>query len=203
MAVITNRVAKMYYLERADGHVIGFTNKCASTLVAKMSKGIKKAGIAEARKAREAGKDVVLIVRHPLDRLVSNYVFWRTVNVGAIRALFRNHPEHGPDLILPEDLQNMTIEEWYEWTQKKWNSHWADQVECHSDAEGFVPNVIYPWEVLQTLRTVPVNPSPRKGTWEDYFTPEFREEMEVRYAEDLALYERAKAEWDGERPKYY
>lgn len=203
MPAITERQAKTQYGLMPSGHVIGWSLKCASTLIVKSARIIRRLGIYEAREAADEGKDVLLVVRHPLDRLVSNYVFWRTTNAAAVHGLFYNHPENGPQIVLPDDKKLISIEEWYEFQERKYNAHWADQAEYHSDAKGLVPNVLYPWEVLGTLQTIPVNASPREGTWEDYFTPEFREKMEERYADDLALYERALSEWSGDRPKYF
>jgi hypothetical protein len=211
MPAITERVAKTQYGELPCGTIVGWSLKAASTLVYAHAKTkiVRRCGIHEAAAAKAEGRDVVLIVRHPLDRLVSNYVFWRTVNKEAITKIF--HADNGsaederPVLDFPatDKLADMTIEEWYAFTQRKYNQHWEDQSRYHSYKGKFVPTVLLPWEVLSTLKTKVVNPSPRKGTWEDYFTPEFREQMEERYMDDLILYLAAKETWDGKRPKYF
>lgn len=183
--------------------MIGWTLKAASTLIVKSARMERKCGIAEARQHVDGGGKCVLVVRHPLDRQVSNYRFWLNTNRASIRSLLEKHPDNGPKVILPEDFSTISIEDWYGYTQRKYNAHWEDQTRLHSDAKGLVPNVLYPWEVLGTLRTSKVNPSPRRDSWESYYSPEFREQMEERYADDLALYEKALSEWDGERPKYF
>lgn len=203
MPAIPEREAKTNYGMTEKGWVVGWSLKCASTLLTKSARIIRKLGIWEARQHADDGGEVVLVVRHPLDRMVSNYVFWRTTNLAQLNGLFINHPVNGMPIQLPEDLQGMTIEEFHGYCERKYNAHWEDQSRYHSDDKGLVPNVLLPFEVLGTLRTEKVNASPRKGTWEDYFTPEFRAEMEERFADDIALYERAQAEWDGERPKYF
>jgi hypothetical protein len=211
MPAITERVAKTQYGILPCGNIVGWSLKAASTLIYAHVKNkiVRRCGIHEAAEGKADGLDVVLVVRHPLDRLVSNYVFWRTVNKGAIGTIMAkdNGPadDDRPVLDFPAEgkLADMTIEEWYAFTQRKYNQHWVDQSSYHTYKGDFVPNVLLPWEVLPTLKTKVVNPSPRKGTWEDYFTPEFREQMEERYMNDLAIYVMAKESWDGKRPKYF
>lgn len=196
MPAITERQAKTQYLVREDGIVIGYSLKCASTFIMKCAKAVTRCGVVEAEKAITEGRDVVLVVRHPLDRLVSNYIFWRTVNKGGLPPDIQ-----GPDravMTAPET----TIEEWYEASQRHYNPHWVDQTIYHSIDGELVPNVVLPFDVLGTLRAKPINATTRTA-WPDYFTPDFREAMEARYRDDVALYERALATWDGERPRYF
>jgi hypothetical protein len=204
---IKERVAKTQYILMPDGNVIGWSKKAASTLIHATVKGptSRRCGIAEAVAAKNLGHDVMIVVRHPLDRLVSNYVFWRTVNASVVRRIFLKDAGPAYDeqpVELPDDLDAMTIEEWYEFTQLKYNPHWEDQSRLHSDGGKLVPTVLIPWEALDTLNSPRSNPSPRDGTWEDYFTPEFKEKMEERYIDDLAMYIIATETWDGNRPEY-
>lgn len=208
MATITERVAKTQYNLMRCGNVVAWSKKVASTLIGKLTNGpsVHRIGIHEAAIVVENGYNVQLLVRHPLDRLVSNYVFWRTTQSGAdIRKIFTQVKGVLPDeqvVELPDDLDSMTIEEWYALTQLKYNQHWEDQAKYHTHKGVFIPNILVPWEALATIDTRPTNPSPRTGTWEDYFTPEFREEMEARYIDDIALYIIAQETWDGKRPQY-
>ena len=205
MATVTERQAKTQYLYREDGVIIGYSLKCASTFIYKSSKCIKRMGIHEAWEHKHSDENprIVLVVRHPIDRLVSNYVFWRTVNKGAMKGLLANHPENGPVVHLLKEDVDLTIEEFFDYIERKYNAHWADQAKYHTYNGELVPNILYPIEALELCKAEKINPSPREGTWEDYVTPEFREQLEVRYADDIALYERAQAEWDGKRPKYF
>jgi hypothetical protein len=189
--VVTEREARTQYTQREDGKVLAYSLKCASTFLQKAWRGIRRIGQAE---AYEQDNPVILFIRHPLDRLVSNYVFWRTVNRGSVRARF-------PDMQLPEDLTSITIEEWYDYTQRQYDAHWADQVEYHTYKGNFVPTIVYPFDALSTMRAEKVNAS-KHDAWPTYFTDEFRAQMEARYAEDLACYDKALDEWNGERPPY-
>lgn len=195
----------MQYKCVPSGDVLGWTKKVASTLIQKAVFG-QTCGIHEAWEAREARRNVILVMRHPLDRLVSNYVFWCKTrppqNVIDIFAKDKGPGDDGP-LVFPKDVGAITIEEFYELTQKKYDHHWVDQVTNHTYKGTFVPTVVLPWEVLPTLSEEVVNPSNREGTWEDYFTPEFRVEMEERYMDDLAMYIIAQEAWNGKKPIWF
>ncbi len=190
---ISMREARMYYGLRTDGRIVGWTPKCASTFLRTKPEHQKVVGIAEA--AAHDGP-VVLIVRHPLDRLVSNWIFWTRVH--------KTRP-HVEDPIAAETLGNKStpFERWHEVADRPecWNPHWVDQTELHTYEGKFVANTTLPWEVLSTLREDKVNATERTA-WQDYYTPEFRAAMEERYLADVTLYEEALASWDGKRPPY-
>jgi hypothetical protein len=205
VAAITERVARTTYAIHADGTVIGRTQKAASTLIYAHVKHLRRCGIAEAAAARDLGYDVILVVRHPLDRLVSNYVFWCAENREGFQGIMGrdNGPGDDQPVKVPavELLKDLTIEEFQALIDQKYDPHWVDQSVYHSYEGKLVPNVLLPWEVLPTLRTSVVNPSLREGTWEDYYTPEFRLAMEERYLSDIAMHVMATETWDGKRPK--
>lgn len=215
VVAVPNRVARCHYFLRKGGKaVIGYTLKCASTFVVSACQGVNKIGIYEAYQFKKKGADVALVVRHPLDRMVSNYVFWTTTNLQQIGNLLGNEVRRN-ELTLPskfstgtrvslqtDDIKALTFEEFYELTQMIWNPHWADQTYMHTYGDELVPNLLYPMHAL-ALCKAPKKNATHHAQWESYFTPEFREKMEERWKDDIALYEKACEEWDGERPKYF
>ena len=210
MVAIPERVAKTQHFYIGD-KILAYSLKVASTFLYAHVLGhvnnrgdrykVTRLGQAEALRAKENGTEVHLVVRHPLDRLVSNYVFWTKKANSYIKPI--NDASPADHSVIMGDT-NPTIEQWYEASQRHYNAHWEPQWDYHTTPDGvLVPTHIWPIESLslKLMRSEEgKNESPRRGTWEDYYSPEFRAAMEERYANDVRLYEQAKENWNGEKP---
>lgn len=205
MTAISEREARTQYLWGTSG-ICAYSLKCASTFIHKHITGQKgrRGGIgqAEAVAAREYGTDVHLIVRHPLDRLVSNYVFWTKRANSCIRSILDADMTDHKKIMGESEFKNITIEDWTAAAHRHYNAHWYGQTDYHTTPEGIlVPNILWPFEALKLMPATAddiKNKSPRtKPSWEDYFTEGFRREMEDYYAKDVELYEKSKEMWNG------
>lgn len=212
MTAISERIAKHHHIW-IGGEILAYSLKVASTYIFAHATGAKitarrdryktrKLGQAEAIEARDVGTNVHLIVRHPLDRLVSNYVFWTKKANSCIKDILEADAAAHRVLM---GTDNPTIEQWTEAAHAHYNGHWGKQWDYHTTPEGLlVPNVLWPMESLDKMPATNddlKNKSPRdKPSWEDYFTSSFRDEMEDYYAKDIELYEKSKENWSGQAP---
>ncbi len=176
--------------------MIALTRKVASTFLQAHVSGGRRLSQQEALDH----PNVWLFVRHPLDRLVSNWRFWtRNTGGGLIKAI-KQASRRDHDIIMCPDS---TLEQWTKAALRHDDPHWVSQTEIHTRDGEFVPNTILPVESLTLLRADRRNASTRDADWEKYFTPEFKDQMLVHYADDVALYYTAKEEWDGRAPTVF
>lgn len=192
MTAISEREAKTQYVH-APGGILAYSLKVASTYI--RAHFNSSMGQAEALAARKAGTDVHLIVRHPLDRLVSGWAFWTKKANSHMSDLYKENPtDH--DILFKES----TLEEWFDASTRHYNDHWEPQARYHSRDGELVPNILWPLESLSFMpATNPDlhNKSPREST-EHYFKDKgFRKAVEDYYAADIELYEKSKEMWNG------
>ena len=204
MTAMTAREAKQQYCPMGSD-IQAYSLKVASSFIHAQIQGrrIKKKsdknkthriGQLDALRAKERGAEIHLVVRHPLDRLVSNWVFWTKFANSGLTTIAQN------DLKLHDRLTKAaTLEDWYEASEETYNPHWYPQADYHSRDGELVPTHLWPLESLPKDQPDQItNASPRrKPSWEDYYTDSFRAQMEDRYAADLELYELSKENWDG------
>ena len=127
-------------------------------------------------------KPVLLVVRHPLDRLVSAYEWF----------------VHSPANIIPgggaRRFGYIDFSQFLAHTDKHANMHWTPQTYQHENWREF--EFLLPLEELSNWWPAELGePLHRKKTkrkpWQEYYTAEERKRYEKKYIEDIICYERA------------
>ena len=166
------------YIWLNDGRILAYTEKCASKSIRAHIKPIVQTNNIGAPKAlaeRKMGHDCILFVRDPLDRLVSAWTFFQK--------------------------QKMPFEKWLRIALTKVDRHWRPQVEAHTWDGNFIPNKLYPldlmtnyWENLfPGARPMKVLNKTEHKSWATYVNQlplDVVEQVVERYADDIDLYAR-------------
>ena len=166
------------YILLRDGRILAYTEKCGSKSIRAHIKPIVETaniGAPTALKLREEGAKVLLFVRDPLDRLVSAWTFFQK--------------------------QKMPFEKWLNIALTKPDRHWRPQVEAHTWNGEFIPNRLYPLDLLTNYwgnlfqgahPMRPLNQTEHKD-WAHYVNQLSRDTIErviERYVQDIDLYAR-------------
>jgi hypothetical protein len=196
----------MYYIELPNGSVLGYSLKAGATTIHEIWLGrdkraprLPRLGVYEALQKRNQGHDVHLFVRDPLERIVSCYKYFTTVHNGFVRDVKEGGPEHLKMFLGNDEWKNISFSDWWSIAQQYENGHWDSQTFAHSYNEEFVPNVLYPLEAMSLGTDIHANKTERRPASE-YMDEGLKAELLERYADDVALYARAKEEWDGRAP---
>jgi hypothetical protein len=205
MTAVSPRDARYYYIDLPSGDVLGYSLKVGASTIHKVWMGTDKRnpqrprmGGCEAQAARRAGRDVHLFVRHPLDRLVSCWRYFRDYHNSWIVKEMTD--EHNRMFLGKDEHKQIGLEDWWRVASQYENGHWDSQTWSHSWNGELTPNKLYPLEAMKLATDVHENATQRKKGWEEYYTPTFRDEIETYYSDDIALYTRAKGEWNGQAP---
>lgn len=189
------------YIDMGE-YMVGYSRKAGSQLICGFFATIERREIAIFRKPLEAlrlraEKPLWLIVRQPLERLVSAWHYF----TGPYGSLERRRREfRGDSALVSRLIHPSPFEDWYEDSRKLMNRHWQDQKSLHTVNGVFLPTHLLPLEALEFLG--------RKNATEhthylDYYTREFRQRVEEDYAQDMVLHEQAMTDWDGTQPEIF
>lgn len=158
-------------------NVWGLTDKCGSTSLNSAFRGERNN-----TRPRE-GDHVKILVRHPCDRLVSGWKWFTTHHNSYLSQIYHKSAEDH-EVIMGKDS---TLEEWFEASQRHWNTHWAPQTELHPLWRQFE---------LIDLADCPFGHEKKTredNSWEQYFTSEdFLARVLEYYKSDLELWNECK-----------
>ncbi|MBD3292071.1 MAG: hypothetical protein GF393_04045 [Armatimonadia bacterium] len=171
--------APLFWFKGGYPLTIATTHKTASTT---MAHTLGKKG--KFNEYREAPKDkpVVLIVRHPLDRLVSAFMWF----------------VRGPSNIIPgggnRRFGYIDFGQFVRHTETHHNMHWTPQTFQHPrwrEYKRLVPlhDLSLWWPA--DLPPLDHKKKTKRMEWQSYYDDELRDRCEKRYAEDIEAYELA------------
>ena len=185
------------------GEIIGITPKVASTtlfyVILRNNNGVRKDWITQ-QAAVDSGLPVNLIVRDPLDRLVSGFHWFRDRHTTAIREVVDNSMDDSKRLLGCDEYKNIGIEAWFDVAKRYYNDHWCPQSEYHSLDGNLVATKLWPLESLLLRTTHKEKATKRKPTEEYFKNKAFLNEVSDYYAADIELYARTKENWNGQAP---
>lgn len=208
MTSISEREARTSFILLPDGGHVSVTLKCGATTICDILIGPRKAmrsswqGIHEAWTATQLGHDCHLFVRHPLDRLVSAWKYFTQKHNMFIKDILEFDADIHDRIQGNKPYKNIGLEDWWAAASQVYNKHWCNVTEYNTYKGEFVPTRLYPLEALSLATGKRSNATTHKP-WEEYYTLAFKKMVESHFADDLALYERAKETWDGRAPTVF
>lgn len=127
------------------------------------------------------GKRVILVLRHPLDRLVSGFEWF-------VRGKYNMIPGGGN-----RRFGHINFAQFVGHTQHEPNSHWSAQTWQHKNWREFE---LIPLHELagwwpDELPELEHKKKTKRRPWPEYYDDELRAQCEARFAEDIEAYEQA------------
>lgn len=177
-------VREKYYVQ-LDGSIIATTSKAGCTSVKLATPGGIQMRIPIEEAAKRRNKvEILLYIRHPLDRLVSAWKYFTgsmlmpcTYATVEDRVALNSEP---------------SFDRWARIAMRYNDEHWTSQVDYHTLDGLFVPNRVLP---LEKMGGEIHNRTSHAG-WLTYYTDWLEEELRERYRKDLVLWYYSSTEED-------